>query len=303
MADKSDTKKANTKKHDLLYVMSNQCGWCKKSTPVVDELIKDGAKITTLDVNNPDDQKRIQEVKQKHGQNAQCGTPLFIDDATGNSVCGFREKDVLEKWVKGEEIPKPPQPKYPPPPPPQNFDDESQVNDFKEKYEKWSKDNDHLPKIMPVDQVMERMKQAQQMRAQQGGMPPGAPAAAQPGGNPTAANVNVNINSQFYYTVMNGKKEIVMADTTYINGLTHQYFQRENDGRLTKVVGDIAFASNLGNAPQGAQPPARPQNQPGKKPPTPQVKKQLEKMKKDTDKKKKETVKKSKQNTKKIAGI
>ena len=80
-------------------------------------------------------------------------------------------------------------------------------------------------------------------------------------------------------------------------------WRRIADKFPTKVVGDTAFASNLGNAPQGAQPPARPQNQPGKKPPTPQVKKQLEKMKKDTDKKKKETVKKSKQNTKKIAGI
>ena len=44
----ADTKKITTSvktatKHDLLYIMSNQCGWCKKSTPVVDELVKDGA--------------------------------------------------------------------------------------------------------------------------------------------------------------------------------------------------------------------------------------------------------------------
>ena len=70
-------------------------------------------KITTLDVINPDEGKRANEIKQKFS--AQCGTPLFIDAETGNSVCGFREKDVLEKWAKGEEIPKPPQPKSPPP--------------------------------------------------------------------------------------------------------------------------------------------------------------------------------------------
>ena len=112
---KKDDKAVN---HDLIYIMSNQCGWCKKANPVVEELQKDGAEITWLDVSNPDDQERINKIKQDHGQNAQCGTPLFIDDATGNAICGFREKDVLEKWVAGEEIPQPPRPKSPPPPPP-----------------------------------------------------------------------------------------------------------------------------------------------------------------------------------------
>ena len=48
-------------------------------------------------VMNPDESARANEVKQKH--QAQCGTPLFIDAETGNTVCGFREKDVLEKWA------------------------------------------------------------------------------------------------------------------------------------------------------------------------------------------------------------
>ena len=40
---KSKKSKSKTKnvKHDLLYIMSNQCGWCKKAQPVVDELIKE----------------------------------------------------------------------------------------------------------------------------------------------------------------------------------------------------------------------------------------------------------------------
>ena len=58
MATKSSTKTAKkATKQDLLYIMSPQCGWCKKANPVVDELVKAGAKITTLDVTNPEDQK------------------------------------------------------------------------------------------------------------------------------------------------------------------------------------------------------------------------------------------------------
>ena len=58
---KADTKKKTTSKktatkHDLLYIMSPQCGWCKKADPVVAELVKDGAKITTVDVTTPEGQ-------------------------------------------------------------------------------------------------------------------------------------------------------------------------------------------------------------------------------------------------------
>ncbi len=99
-------------KPDLLYIMNPKCGWCQKADPVVEELRKKGYKITNLDVNDPDDAKRSSEVKGKF--NVQCGTPLFIDANSGNSVCGFREIDVLEKWAKGEKIPAPPTRPQPP---------------------------------------------------------------------------------------------------------------------------------------------------------------------------------------------
>ena len=63
---KDTTSKPTAQKHELLYIMSNQCGWCKKANPIVDELVKDGHKITTLDVMNPDESKRANEVKQKY---------------------------------------------------------------------------------------------------------------------------------------------------------------------------------------------------------------------------------------------
>ena len=105
MASAKYNKKKN-EKHDLLYIMNPNCGWCKKADPVVEELIKSGYDITTLDITNPQDAERANEAKAKY--KAQGGTPLFLDLETGNMVVGFREKDVLEKWAKGEEIPAPP---------------------------------------------------------------------------------------------------------------------------------------------------------------------------------------------------
>jgi len=98
--------KKNNEKHDLLYIMNPNCGWCKKADLVVDELIKDGYEITTLDVTNQEEAERANSIKAKH--KAQCGTPLFLDAETGNMLCGFREKDVLEGWAKGEESAPPP---------------------------------------------------------------------------------------------------------------------------------------------------------------------------------------------------
>ena len=101
------TKKTKAKKenHDLLYIMNPGCGWCKKADPVVEELVKAGYDITTLDMNIPEQAERANSAKSKF--QAQCGTPLFLDAETGNMACGFREKDVLEKWAKGEEMPAP----------------------------------------------------------------------------------------------------------------------------------------------------------------------------------------------------
>ena len=107
MAKSGKGKKKKKEKHDLIYIMNPNCGWCKKSDPVVESLIEKGYEITTLDVTKPEESERANEIKSKY--NAQCGTPHFIDAETGNQVCGFRE-DVLEDWAKGEEIPAPPQP-------------------------------------------------------------------------------------------------------------------------------------------------------------------------------------------------
>ena len=138
-SDKNKKSKAKSKakskqKHDLVYIMNPGCGWCKKSDPVVDELIKKGYEITTLDITKPEEAEKANEIKSKY--NAQCGTPHFVDAETGNQVCGFRE-DVLENWAKGEEIPAPPprpqQPQQPQPGQPNNQQG-PQIADVKVEY-------------------------------------------------------------------------------------------------------------------------------------------------------------------------
>ena len=93
-------------KHDLLYIMNPACGWCKRSDPVVQELVDAGYEITTLNLQDPSQAERANEAKSKH--NARCGTPFFLDAETGNMICGFKPKEELEKWAKGEKIPAPP---------------------------------------------------------------------------------------------------------------------------------------------------------------------------------------------------
>ena len=45
--------------------MNPNCGWCKKSDPVVESLIKKGYEITTLDVSKPEEAERANEIKSK----------------------------------------------------------------------------------------------------------------------------------------------------------------------------------------------------------------------------------------------
>ena len=159
------------KESTLYYFYSVGCGWCKKTEPLIDELNESGDyEILKLDLAEKDNQELNKQLKEKYGK--QCGTPWLIDAESGNHICGHREKDIIEKWAKGEEIPEPPKPKSPPPPPPQDFDNEEQVKTWREGYEKWVKENDHMPNLPKADAMLQRLKQQKQMmeqrQAQQG---------------------------------------------------------------------------------------------------------------------------------------
>ena len=93
-------KKEEKKESALYYFYSQGCGFCKKSEPIVDELIKEGHNILKLDLAEKDNQGLKQELQTKYKK--QCGTPWFIDGETGNDGCGFREKDLIQKCVNCE---------------------------------------------------------------------------------------------------------------------------------------------------------------------------------------------------------
>ena len=132
--------KKTTKEESALYFFYTQgCGWCKKVMPHVDELIKEGHEILKLDLADGDNQKLQNEVKAEY--KAQCGTPWFVDAETGNQICGFREKDVLEKWLAGEDIPAPPRPKGPIPKIPLMGAPESEIKNWKKVDLKYSTNN------------------------------------------------------------------------------------------------------------------------------------------------------------------
>ena len=136
------------------YFYSVGCGFCKKVEPIVDELNKNGHDILKLDVSDPENQKISQELKKEY--KAQCGTPWFINIETGKQVCGYREKDILEKWLNGEDIPAPPRPKGPMPKVPLLGVDGKEEAKWKKEYKKWAEENSHLPNLQSADQILSR---------------------------------------------------------------------------------------------------------------------------------------------------
>ena len=167
--------KEESKESTLYYFYSVGCGFCKKAEPIVDELIKEGHDILKLDLAEPDNRGLKDEISKKY--NKQCGTPWFIDAETGNQVCGYREKDVLEKWLNGEEIPQPPRPKGPPPAPPQDWTDQVAVKAWEKGYEAWKEENKHMPNLPDTQTTKQRLQEQQQrMKQQQAAQGAAAPA-------------------------------------------------------------------------------------------------------------------------------
>ena len=150
-----EVKQETPKESTLYYFYSVGCGYCKKADPIVDELIADGHDILKLDLAEADNRGLKDEISKKY--NKQCGTPWLIDASNGNQVCGYREKDIIEKWVNGEDIPLPPKPNGIPPRPPYMNDSDEVVKKWKKEYNEWLKKNEHLPddKKKTADEILD----------------------------------------------------------------------------------------------------------------------------------------------------
>ena len=116
----------------LYFFYTEGCGWCKKVIPHIDSLVEEGYDILKLDLADGENNKLQNEIKTEYKH--QCGTPYFVDAATGHSICGYREKDIIKKWADGEEIPAPPRPKGPMPRPPFHDASKDEVKEWKKQY-------------------------------------------------------------------------------------------------------------------------------------------------------------------------
>lgn len=84
-------------KDGLLYITNPSCGWCKKADPFVDELRMEGHDINIVNMVDQETFDFVNKVKEKF--DIKCGTPLFVNGSTGESLCGYKEKAKIEEWA------------------------------------------------------------------------------------------------------------------------------------------------------------------------------------------------------------
>ena len=149
--------KKSKKESTLYYFHSVGCAFCKQIDPIVEKLNSEGYDILRLDLSEKDNQGLHREIENKY--DIRCGTPFLVDSINGKNICnGKATEEMVKAWADGKEIPQLPKPKSPAPPLPQNFDDEKQIDKFKEDYNKWKEKNNHLPNLQTSEQIIERFK-------------------------------------------------------------------------------------------------------------------------------------------------
>ena len=153
------------KESTLYYFNSVGCAFCKKIDPIVEKLNKEGYDILSLDLSDKDNQGLHREIENKY--DLRCGTPFLVDGSNGNNICGQATEEMIKKWADGEEIPEPPKPKSPPPPLPQDWDDNKIVDEWKQAYEKWKGENNHLPNVSPTEELVDKFKKQWEARKKQ----------------------------------------------------------------------------------------------------------------------------------------
>jgi hypothetical protein len=150
--------KKSKKQSTLYYFHSVGCAFCKQIDPIVEKLNNEGYDILRLDLSEKDNQGLHREIENKY--DLRCGTPFLVDGSNGKNICGQQQasEENIKKWADGEEIPKPPKPKSPAPPLPKDWDNKEQVEKFEKDYDKWRNENNHLPGLHSVEDIVDRFK-------------------------------------------------------------------------------------------------------------------------------------------------
>jgi len=134
------------------YFYSQGCAYCKQLEPIIEELNQEGNEILKLDMVEPDNKQLYLELKKEYKK--ECGTPWLINAETGNHICGFREKNVIQKWLDGEVIPEPPRQVGQLPRPPFQGASKKEVKKWKVLYNKWSEKNTHMPNLLTSEEIL-----------------------------------------------------------------------------------------------------------------------------------------------------
>ena len=136
----------------LYYFYTIGCAFCKQADSIVEELNKEDHNILRLDLAEKENKEIAEDLKKKY--NIRCGTPLFVDAETGHHICGYREKDIILKWINGEDIPPSPRPKGPAPRVPFDGASKGEENNWKAEYYNWADENSHLPNLKTADELL-----------------------------------------------------------------------------------------------------------------------------------------------------
>ena len=154
--------KKSKKESTLYYFSSTGCAFCKKIDPIVQQLNQDDYDILTLDVSESDNQGLKREIENKY--DLRCGTPWLVDASSGKQICGYRDEAVIKLWADGKDVPETPKPKTPAPRFPVNdLDNEEKLDEWREKFKVWAKENDHLPNIPDVNITLDRLKKQKEI--------------------------------------------------------------------------------------------------------------------------------------------
>jgi hypothetical protein len=85
----------------LYFYYGEECPHCHHMLPFVDKLIQEGTVIEKRETwHNEDNAKHLEKA-----DNGKCGgVPFFLNDESGEWICGATTEEKIRVWAKGEKL-------------------------------------------------------------------------------------------------------------------------------------------------------------------------------------------------------